>query len=143
MKKYKNKIVVFKLSSLAVTFDEGGINKKQLDRIVRDIVYLKNKYSIHPVIVSSGAINAGRSKIENIKTTGVSSLQACSAIGQVILVEAFNKSFSKLHQNIAQVLLTHEDLKNKKRSLNTKNTLNTLINNGIIPIINENEFCQL
>ncbi|MCP3674037.1 MAG: glutamate 5-kinase [Gammaproteobacteria bacterium] len=139
MKHLKNMNIVFKLSSLAVTNSNGGINHFQMNQIINDIMFLKNKYSIRPVIVSSGAINAGRSIFSAFDSSDMASLQASSSIGQVILMQKFQEKFAKQGQIISQVLLTHEDLKNKKRSLNTKNTLNKLLNENVIPILNEND----
>ena len=139
MKHLKNKSIVFKLSSLAVTNPNGGINHFQMNQIINNIMTLKTKYAIRPVIVSSGAVNAGKSIFEPINPFDMASLQASSSIGQVLLMQKFQEKFSKKDQVIAQILLTHEDLKNKNRSLNTKNTLNKLLNNGVIPILNEND----
>jgi len=134
-----NKSIVFKLSSLAVTNSNGGINHYQMNQIINNIMELKTKYVIRPVIVSSGAVNAGRGIFEPINPQDMATLQASSSIGQVILMQKFQEKFSAKGQVISQVLLTHEDLKNKKRSLNTKNTLNKLLNSGVIPILNEND----
>ena len=139
MKYLKNKSIVFKLSSLAVTKVDGGINHTQMNQIISDIMLLKDRYAIRPVIVSSGAINAARTVFNPTNPQDMSSLQASSAIGQLVLMQKFQQKFLKTGQVIAQILLTHEDLKNKKRSLNTKNTLNKLLNEGIIPVLNEND----
>ncbi len=135
----KNKNIVFKLSSLAVTNTNGGINHFQMNQFINNIMTLKSRFAIRPVIVSSGAVNAGRSVMQSMDPDDMSSLQASSSIGQILLMQKFQEKFSKKHQVISQILLTHEDLKNKKRSLNTKNTLNKLLNEGIIPILNEND----
>ena len=139
MKQLKNKNIVFKLSSLAVTNANGGINHYQMNQIIADILFLKSTFKIRPVIVTSGSINAGKTSLNNINALNMASLQACSSVGQVVLMQKFHEKFSKHDQVIAQILLTHEDLKNKKRSLNTKNTLDKLLNEGIIPILNEND----
>jgi len=139
IKDLANKSIVFKLSSLAVTNPDGGINHYQMNQIIKNIMHLKTLYAIRPVIVSSGAINAGRTFLKSVEQSDMSSLQASSSIGQILLMQKFQDKFSKKNQVISQILLTHEDLKNKKRSLNTKNTLNKLLNEGIIPILNEND----
>jgi len=139
MNHLKNKNIVFKLSSLAVTNPNGTINHYQMNQIINDILILKQQYAIRPVIVSSGAVNAGRSLFGEIHSEDMATLQASSSVGQLILMKMFDQKFSKKGQQISQILLTHEDLKNKKRSLNTKNTLNTLLNAGVIPIVNEND----
>jgi glutamate 5-kinase len=139
MKHLKNKSIVFKLSSLAVTNSNGGINHSQINQIISDILLLKQRYTIRPVIVSSGAINAGRSLFGNIHPQDMATLQASSSVGQLLLMKMFHQKFSKHGQQVSQILLTHEDLKNKKRSLNTKNTLHTLLKADVIPIVNEND----
>jgi len=139
MNHLKNKNIVFKLSSLAVTNSNGGINHYQMNQIINDIMSLKSRYGIRPVIVSSGAVNAGRTAFKHISRQDMASLQASSSVGQLLLMRKFHEKFSAKDQTISQILLTHEDLKNKKRSLNTKNTLDKLLNEGIIPILNEND----
>ena len=139
MDNLNQKSIVIKLSSLAVTYPHGGINHRQMNRIIDDILMLKKDFNIRPVIVSSGAINAGRSVFSPSDPQDMSSLQASSSVGQLLLMKTFLQKFSKQGQMIAQILLTHEDLKNKQRSLNTKNTLNRLLNAGVIPIVNEND----
>ena len=139
MKHLKNERIVFKLSSLAVTNSSGGVNHRQMNQIISDIMFLKKQYSIKPVIVTSGAINAGRTVFDPIDPADMASLQASSSIGQLLLMQKFHSKFAKKDQVISQILLTHEDLKNKKRSLNTKNTLDKLLEKGIIPILNEND----
>ena len=139
MKHLKNKSIVFKLSSLAVTNADGGINHHQMKQVVNDIISLKQRYSIRPVIVTSGAINAGQPVFGITDSEDMATLQASSSVGQLLLMKAFYEKFLKKAQHISQLLLTHEDLKSKKRSLNTNNTLNALLNAGIIPIVNEND----
>ena len=124
MKFLSNKNIVIKLSSLAVTRQDGKINHYQLNQIISDIMHLKSKFGVRPVIVSSGAVNAGKAVFHHTQADDMASLQASSSIGQVRLMQKFQEKFNKYNQVISQILLTHEDLKNKKRSLNTKNTLN-------------------
>jgi glutamate 5-kinase len=135
----KSKILIVKLSSLAVTNESGGINKSQLKKITKDIEIIRDKLKLRVVLVSSGAINAGVLQLIKPKEERISYYQACSSVGQPLLMNAFDKVFSRLGISIAQVLVTHEDLKNKKRSHNLKSTLNELLNNNIIPILNEND----
>ena len=134
--------LVIKLSSLALTQADGSINKKQLKAIAKDIATLKNDYKFNIVVVSSGAINAGKRQLENIKAEdrkNISYLQACAAIGQPILIHHIQKEFKKYNIDCAQLLVTHEDLKSKKRAHNIRGTLTHVVQSGIIPIINEND----
>lgn len=139
IQKKKPKILVIKLSSLAVTTMDGGVDEKKIRRIANDIKLIRETFSIKVVIVSSGAINAGRSKITESSLSPISYLQACSSVGQPILMSSYQKIFHKHHIEVAQVLLTHDDLRNKKRTLNVKSALLEIMNNNIIPIINEND----
>lgn len=136
--KLTNKMLVIKLSSLAVTKEKGGIHQVKLKKIVQDL-YQLHQQGFKVILVSSGAINAGKNSFKAKTSSEIDYAQACAAIGQPLLMNAYQKSFSKLGIHIAQVLLTHEDLKNKKRSHNLKNCLNQLINADVIPIINEND----
>lgn len=136
------KRLVIKLSSLAVTTERGEINTKQLKAIVKDIANLINEFKFKIVVVSSGAVNAGRNFFPSTGSKEISHLQAMASIGQPILMNALQSELSKYALQSAQILLTHEDLKSKKRSLNIRRTLLELLNNTsqtCIPIINEND----
>ena len=135
----KNNILVIKLSSLAVTHEQGGLYTKSIRRVCKDIQYLNLEKKIKIVLVSSGAINAGKNYLKSIQSQNIADLQAASAVGQPILIQAFQKELGKLGLISAQVLLTHEDLKNKKRTLNIRSSLLKLVADDIIPIINEND----
>lgn len=137
--KIKNHRILIKLSSLAVTNAEGGINEKQIRLIAKDIAHLLSFKKLDIILVSSGAINAGRDFIKPNQHTIISKLQAASAVGQPLLMQAFQKAFTKYNLNLAQVLLTHDDIKNPSRSYNVKASLETLLDSGVIPIINEND----
>src|SRR5256885_13206411 len=92
------------------------------------------------VLVTSGAVGAGMGALGYEKRPGnLAELQACAAVGQSRLMTAYEKLFSKFELNVAQVLLTHEDLQHHERHLNARNTLVTLLGRGVVPIINEND----
>lgn len=92
------------------------------------------------VMVSSGAIAAGKKSLHCVeRPTSIPEKQASAAIGQVRLMALYEACFRKFHQQIAQVLLTSDDLSDRKKFLNARNTLFTLLHCGIIPIINEND----
>ncbi len=133
------KRIVVKVGSAAITGGNGQIDESSLRKIVDDLAHLA-KSGIEIVLVSSGAINAGRSFLGvPAQKNEISYLQACSAIGQPLLMANYQKEFEKFGLMTAQVLLTHDDLKNRKRNLNTRNTILRLMNKGIIPILNEND----
>jgi glutamate 5-kinase len=92
------------------------------------------------VIVSSGAVGAGMGALGYEKRPAeLSALQACAAVGQSRLMTTYEKLFGGAGFGVAQVLLTHDDLEHHERHLNARNTLVTLLDHGIIPIINEND----
>lgn len=138
MQNLKHKALVIKLSSLAVTDESGAIAHRRVSNIISDIVALAKKHKVKPVIVSSGAINIGRA-ILGKASDNMAYLQACAAVGQARLMQMYEQKLTKHNLKVAQILLTHEDLRNKQRSLNVKNTLNELLSTGIVPIINEND----
>jgi glutamate 5-kinase len=91
-------------------------------------------------LVTSGAVGAGMGALGyNSRPTDLAEKQACAAVGQSRLMAAYDKLFSAHEIVVAQVLLTHEDLEHHERHLNARNTLVTLLNRGVVPIINEND----
>ena len=92
------------------------------------------------VIVTSGAVGAGMGALGIEKRpTVLAELQACAAIGQSRLMATYADLFARHNLQVAQVLLTHDDLEHHERHLNARNTLVTLLNRGVVPIINEND----
>ena len=92
------------------------------------------------VLVTSGAVGAGMGALGYEKRPGnLAELQACAAVGQSRLMTTYEKLFAKYGLNVAQVLLTHDDLQHHERHLNARNTLVTLLSRGVVPIINEND----
>jgi glutamate 5-kinase len=135
------KRVVIKLGSLSVTSPSGEIDHKKIEGLMLEISKLRQN-NIEVILVSSGAINSGKkyinSKPKKLKDR-IEYFQACSSVGQPLLIQAFQKALDKHELISAQVLLTHDDLKNKTRYFNIKNNIKTLLDNGIIPILNEND----
>src|SRR5689334_21344557 len=92
------------------------------------------------VLVSSGAVGAGMGVLGfERRPSELAELQACAAVGQSRLMAIYEKLFAKHELNVAQVLLTHDDLEHHERHLNARNTLVTLLGRGVVPIINEND----
>jgi glutamate 5-kinase len=92
------------------------------------------------VLVSSGAIMAGRERLEFGRADlTIPEKQACAAIGQSFLMHTYEKAFEKKGLMVAQILLSHDDLGNRRRYLNAKHTIEALLEKGVIPIINEND----
>src|SRR5271165_2016608 len=93
------------------------------------------------ILVTSGAIAAGRSRIAKptARANSLASRQAAAAIGQIELMALYQREFARHGRTAAQVLLTHDDLADRKRRANAKQTILTLLANGITPIVNEND----
>lgn len=132
--------VVVKVGSLAVTDESGGLSLPKISAIINDILELRSSGHI-PILVSSGAINSGRHFIKRPedKKMMISYQQAAAAIGQPLLMSAYIRALEASGVICAQVLVTHEDFKERKRFLNIRNTINRLIENGVLPIVNEND----
>ncbi|MBF0540836.1 MAG: glutamate 5-kinase [Nitrospirae bacterium] len=131
-------IFVIKIGSSIIT-DDFGLSEKRIESIVNNISEIHDK-GIDPVIVSSGAVAAGKNKL-NIKgkITDINLKQAAAAIGQSSLIWAYERAFNKHGKKAAQVLLTQEIFSDRNRYINAKNTLSTLISYRVVPIINEND----
>ncbi len=133
------KRVVIKVGS-AVLARDTGMNISVIENLVKDIAELHDS-GRDVILVSSGAVAAGRQKIQFNSDSEISlkQKQALAAIGQSQLMHIYDSLFANFDKNIAQVLLTHADLAHRKRYLNFKNTILTLLKMGVIPIINEND----
>jgi len=111
-------------------------NVRLLARTIRQFV----DRNCEVVLVSSGAIMAGRERLDLHRTDlSIPEKQACAAIGQSYLMHTYEKKFEKEGIKVAQILLGHDDLRNRKRFLNAKHTLEALLEHKVIPIINEND----
>ena len=131
--------IVLKFGSNTLADGEGRVNLRLLDDFAAQIADLvKNGKQI--VIVSSGAQAAGLSIMGKwARKKDIHYRQALCAVGQVELMAAWGRAFQKSALHIAQVLLTQDDFSDSIRTLNMRNTLFTLVDEGIIPVINEND----
>src|SRR5450432_2179907 len=131
--------LVVKLGTGVLTDSRKQIDPAQLEQLVAQIVALR-KSGKEIVLVTSGAVGAGMGALAyERRPTELAELQACAAIGQTRLMAIYAELFAKHDLHVAQVLLTHEDLEHHERHLNARNTLVTLLNCGVVPIINEND----
>jgi glutamate 5-kinase len=131
--------IVVKVGSSLVTNQGQGLDHIALRRWAEQIAELK-KMGKEVVLVSSGAIAEGMQRLKWKKRPhAVHQLQAAAAVGQMGLVQAYETCFRKHEMHAAQVLLTHEDLSDRKRYLNARSTLATLLSLDVIPVINEND----
>ncbi len=133
------KRIIIKIGSSSLTYQNAKLNLGRIERIIREVVDLRNQGK-EVIVVSSGAVAAGQGELDLVDTPQtIPEKQALAAIGQGILMKNYQKLFSEYGQKVAQVLLTQTDLTNRKRYLNSRNTINQLINYGVVPIINEND----
>ena len=131
--------IVIKIGSRVLCQKSGKPNMKALRRLTDEIAAIQNS-GREVVLVSSGAVGTGMEAL-NMKTRPekVSDLQMAASVGQCHLISRYENLFADLGCRIGQVLLTHEDFKHKIRLTNVKRTLENLIRNKVIPIINEND----
>lgn len=131
--------VVLKIGSRVLTDVSGALDMAIIGRICDEIAELR-RYGLEVVVVSSGAIAAGRCELGlTDKPRTIPHKQAAAAVGQTRLMQAYEKSLAPHDLKVAQVLLTSEDLGSRQRFLNARATLDALLGFGIIPIINEND----
>jgi len=134
----KNKIVI-KVGSSSLTHSNGNLNLLRIEKLARVISDLSNSGK-EVVLVSSGAIAAGAAKMGLVKKPEDKiKKQALAAIGQAELIKIYDKFFEEYNKSVAQVLLTKDGIENPVRRQNAKNTINELLNMGLIPVINEND----
>lgn len=134
----KSRRIVVKVGSAVVAAPPVD-GESIFDRLASDMGRLRNS-GVEAAIVSSGAIALGVKKLGlKYRPSTIPERQAVAAVGQGALMASYDAAFNRLGEKAAQVLLTHDDLGNRKRFLNARNTLTTLLKMGIVPIINEND----
>jgi glutamate 5-kinase len=131
--------IVVKIGSNILTESTGRLNYKRIHAIAHDVAEVcKAGYEV--VVVSSGAIAAGMDKLGlTEKPKEIELKQAAAAAGQSSLMRAYERSFGRHGKKVAQVLLTREVVTFRPTYLNSRNTLNTLLSYGLVPIVNEND----
>ncbi len=131
--------LVVKIGTGVLTDARKQIDPAQLEQLVAQIAALR-KAGKEIVLVTSGAVGAGMGALGCEKRPhDLAELQACAAVGQVRLMSGYAELFARQELHVAQVLLTHEDFEHHERHLNARNTLVTLLDRGVVPIINEND----
>ncbi len=136
----KAKRVVIKVGSAVLTGAGEGLDQKRIEQLAGEIASIID--SGHEVVlVSSGAIAAGLAKLGLKKAKGMPLplKQAAAAVGQSGLMWMYEKTFGAHGKKVAQILLTRDDLSNRTRFLNARNTLQMLLEHGVVPVINEND----
>lgn len=131
--------VVVKIGSAQLTTLHGGLDKVAIARWALELGEL-HRSGRELLIVSSGAVSAGMAKLSlERRPEQLSELQAVAAVGQMGLVQQWERSAQERGFQTAQVLLTHDDLSDRRRYLNARTTLKTLLNFRVVPVINEND----
>ncbi len=131
--------IVVKMGTTSVTHANGTLDFKKLEILARVLTDLENSGK-RMVLVSSGAIGAGMNRMklkERPKT--LKEKQAAASVGQGLLMRIYHKFFDEYHQTVGQILLTKDVFKHNIKRNNAVNTFNALIDDGIIPIVNEND----
>ncbi|MBP88767.1 MAG: glutamate 5-kinase [Planctomycetaceae bacterium] len=131
--------IVVKVGTRVLTNPDATLDEVQISRLAEELNEL-TEADRRVVLVSSGAVGAGMSHMGlSARPTDLAKLQAVAALGQTKLIELYDRTFRKHGRHAAQVLLTAEDLDDRTRYLNVRNTLLALLEYGAIPIINEND----
>jgi len=131
--------LVIKIGTSVLLDDQKKISTGKIRDIARQVKKVTQS-GVDVIIVSSGAIGCGMETIGLVrKPKEMAKRQALASIGQVLLMKMYRENFEKKGMKVGQILLTHEDIKNRVRCLNLTNTLDTLLKMGIVPVINEND----
>ncbi len=129
--------LVVKVGS-AVLSDARGLRAETIERLAADVDDAV-RGGREVILVTSGAIAAGRARLGKLHGVTMAARQAAAAVGQIELMGSWAAAFSARGRIVAQILLTHEDLAEPKRRLNAMHTINTLIAAGVVPVVNEND----
>lgn len=131
--------LVVKIGSSLLTRDGFGLRDETLTVWVDQIMALRQK-DLETVLVSSGAVAEGVARLGwKRRPRALHELQAAAAVGQMGLIQAYEVCFQRYQVHTAQILLSHDDIADRKRYLNARSTLRTLVELGIVPIVNEND----
>ena len=130
---------VIKIGSAVLTDNGQGLSHEFIARLASDVIALREQ-GREVIIVSSGAVAAGLARLGlDTRPSALDELQAAAAVGQSSLVQAYEAAFAPSGYLCAQILLSHDDVKSRDRYLNARATLQTLLDKGVIPIVNEND----
>lgn len=130
--------IVIKFGTNILTNEEGSVSLPRVYSFIEDVSKLK-KSGKEVILVTSGAVGLGKSKLGVDSTDAVAMKQACAAIGQSKLMSIYEGAFDQYGIVVAQILLTEDDFSQRKKYLSLRTTLNKLLELGVIPIINQND----
>jgi len=130
---------VIKIGSAVLTDNGQGLSDSFIQQLAKDVVSLRAR-GCEVILVSSGAVAAGLARLGiSERPSALDELQAAAAVGQSSLVQAYEAAFAPAGVLCAQILLSHDDVKSRERYLNARATLQRLLIQGVIPIVNEND----
>lgn len=133
------KKIVVKIGTNALTNDDGNLNMDVMTSLVAQLAELRKENDV--LLVTSGAMGAGRSILKKeLSYDEVTKRQLFAVVGQVKLMEIYSKLFAEHGLIVAQMLATKQDFENRTHALNTKNCIESLFRERIIPVMNENDF---
>ncbi len=133
------RLVIVKVGTRVVTTRDGQLDHRRIETLGEEISELISQ-DRRVILVSSGAVGAGMGRLGLDRRPGdLARLQAVAAVGQAYLIEAYDRTFRRHGHHAAQVLLTADDLANRTRYLNVRNTILSLLDYGAVPVVNEND----
>ena len=131
--------IVVKVGTTTLTYPNGKLNLERIDKLSRVLADLNN-LGKKIILVSSGAIGVGVERLGlNRQDVTLPEKQAAASVGQAILMKIYQKFFEEYNNPVSQILLTKDVMDNNERKENAQNTFNTLLDLGVIPIVNEND----
>lgn len=131
--------IVVKIGTSTLAHSSGRLNIRRIEELCKVLSDLKNAGN-EIILVSSGAIGMGVGKLNlEKKPTDIPTKQAAAAVGQCELMYTYDKLFTEYNHNVAQILITAPDIENGERKQNFHNTLERLLELGVLPIVNEND----
>ncbi len=131
--------IAVKVGTSTLTYANGNMNIRHVEKLCRVMSDLKNAGN-EMILVSSGAIGMGVGKLSlRERPSDMPTKQAAAAVGQCELMYVYDRQFSEYGHTVAQILLTGSDLRDEARNRNFRNTINRLLEMGVLPVINEND----
>ena len=132
----QKRVIIIKLGTAVITGNNGRISRAIIKKVAAGIAALSNDHQV--VLVSSGAVGSGKEFIKNYKGT-LTERKAAAAIGNPLLIRLYQQFFAAYHIPVAQALCERHHFSNRSQFLQLKDTFHTFWNNGILPIVNEND----
>jgi len=131
--------IVVKLGTGILTDGDGGVNRRRISEICREVDRAR-KAGVDVCVVSSGAVGLGMKRLGFEKRpVDLPTLQSCAAVGQSILTQTWQDCMDPFGHTVAQILLTREDLRGRRRHVAVKESMERLLSMGVVPVVNEND----